>query len=88
MPPCPVAPAQIPGTHPATLLGAFPCPVHTPATLQPPTDLGRVGTYGGKCWGIYGWWRCSAMQDLGLKDGGNVREVLGPCWGRVRGKTS
>lgn len=31
---CPVAPAPIPGTRPAPLLGAFPCPARTP---HPPT---------------------------------------------------
>lgn len=48
-PPCPAAPAQIPGKHPAPLLGASPCPACAPRPTPAPTEaeLGPMGADAG-----------------------------------------
>lgn len=48
-PPCPAAPAQIPGKCLAPLLGASPCPAHAPRPTPTPTEaeLGPMGADAG-----------------------------------------
>lgn len=84
-PPCPAAPAQIPGKHPAPLLGAFPCPAHAPrpAPTLTEAELGLMGADAGASVTGGDAVPCSIWGSRM----GAVSGKFGSGWGRVRERT-